>query len=98
MAASERVLLEGGVGGPRTPAQRLAGRTAEANPRKPLQWNAPRLPSKEQRPNKSAEETRSEERPVLSPFCTSIILDLKVVPRGGIEPPTLQFSVACSTN
>jgi hypothetical protein len=23
---------------------------------------------------------------------------LKMVPRGGIEPPTLRFSVACSTN
>ena len=23
---------------------------------------------------------------------------IKVVPRGGIEPPTLRFSVACSTN
>ena len=24
--------------------------------------------------------------------------DFKMVPRGGIEPPTLRFSVACSTN
>ena len=29
---------------------------------------------------------------------TKIKKILKVVPRGGIEPPTQRFSVACSTN
>ncbi len=27
-----------------------------------------------------------------------LVDDRKMVPRGGFEPPTLQFSVACSTN
>jgi hypothetical protein len=27
-----------------------------------------------------------------------IYSEVRVVPRGGIEPPTLRFSVACSTN
>jgi hypothetical protein len=27
-----------------------------------------------------------------------LILTREMVPRGGIEPPTLRFSVACSTN
>ncbi|CAI3957913.1 unnamed protein product [Commensalibacter communis] len=28
----------------------------------------------------------------------SFIGDLRVVPKGGIEPPTQRFSVACSTD
>jgi hypothetical protein len=37
--------------------------------------------------------------PLILPICfQENRLESSVVPRGGIEPPTLRFSVACSTN
>jgi hypothetical protein len=36
--------------------------------------------------------------PRRQPTLVRYISELRMVPRGGIEPPTLRFSVACSTN
>jgi hypothetical protein len=32
------------------------------------------------------------------PLVKALISLKKMVPRGGVEPPTLRFSIACSTN
>ena len=44
--------------------------------------------------------SEGEEHRLTSPFSLIALLetDRGVVPRDGIEPPTLRFSVACSTN